>query len=211
MDAPPPEWDASGPPPGPPPTRESPAAGHRDWGAAPPPDWVRTSRGNDRGWSRDGRRRRGEGRDRFRGPEQPPEPIDPRQALAKREQSERAFLSYCLALPELGEARLATVDIDDYFSSVGTREAAAYLRGRLRSPMSDIAPENEALARLVAELVVKSGRLDATKPKFELEDLQLELHRLERHISNARITGAGVRDLAVERQRVLDEIRRRLL
>jgi hypothetical protein len=38
------------------------------------------------------------------------------------------------------------------------------------------------------------------------------LHRLERHISNARITGAaGVRDLAVERQRVLDEIRHRLL
>ena len=68
------------------------------------------------------------------------------------------------------------------------------------------------LARLVAELVVESGRLEATPPKFELEGLQLELHRLERHISKARITGAaGVRDLAVERQRVLDEIRHRLL
>ena len=176
----------------------------------PPPDWVRPQRQErDRNWG--GRQRRGGGRDRFRGPEQPLEPIDPRAALAKREQSERAFLSYCLALPDHGETRLSAVDIDDYFSTAGTRQAAAYLRGRLRTPTRDLPAGDEALARLVALLVVDSSRLEATPAKLELEALQLELHRLERHISNARITGGtGVRDLAVERQRVLEEIRNRL-
>ena len=48
--------------------------------------------------------------------------------------------------------------------------------------------------------------------KLELEALQLDLHRLERHISEARLVGrhGGVGALAAERQRVLDEIRHRL-
>ena len=64
----------------------------------------------------------------------------------------------------------------------------------------------------MAELVVRAGALEATPAKLELEALQLDLHRLERHISNARLSGetSGVSALAVERQRVLDEIRHRL-
>jgi DNA primase len=70
---------------------------------------------------------------------------------------------------------------------------------------------DEALARLIAELVIRAGALEATPAKLELEALQLDLHRLERQISNARISGGGgVTALAVERQRVLDEIRHRL-
>ncbi len=136
---------------------------------------------------------------------------DPSRALTAGEKSERAFLAYCLALPEEGNERLAAANLDDYFSSPATREAAAYLRGRLRRPAADLPTGNEALARLVAELVIRAGQLEATPEKLELEALQLDLHRLERHISSARLSGGtGVRELAVERQRVLDEIRHKL-
>ena len=57
-----------------------------------------------------------------------------------------------------------------------------------------------------------ANRLEATPAKLELEALQLDLHRLERHISERppdRDT-TGVSALAVERQRVLDAIRHRL-
>ena len=143
----------------------------------------------------------------------PPEPVDPRTALASREQSERAFLAYCLALPEEGERRLAAVDLEDYFSAPATRQAAAYLRGRLRAPGGEPARRRRSAgpARRRARRSAP-GALEATPAKLELEALQLDLHRLERHISNARISGdtAASRALAVERQRVLDEIRHRL-
>ncbi|WP_051325187.1 DNA primase [Candidatus Solirubrobacter pratensis] len=141
----------------------------------------------------------------------PPEPVDPHAALARREQSERAFLALCLALPEEGERRLAEADLDDYFFAPATREAAAYLRGRLRRPASELPAGNEALARLVAELVIRSGNLEATPAKLELEALQMDLQRLERQMSTARLSGgSGVQALAAERQRVLDAIRHKL-
>ena len=96
-------------------------------------------------------------RGRRAAPAPPPEPVDPHAALARREQSERAFLALCLALPDEGERRLAEVDVEDYFSAPATREAAAYLRGRLRTPAADLPPGDEALARLVAELVIRAG------------------------------------------------------
>jgi DNA primase len=132
-------------------------------------------------------------------------------ALERREQSERAFLALCLALPDEGERRLAAADLEDLFAAPATRRVAAYLRGRLRAPAGALPAGDEALARLVAELVIRAGRMEATPAKLELEGLQLELHRLERHIASARLSGTeGVGALAVERQRVLDEIRHRL-
>ena len=93
-----------------------------------------------------------------------------------------------------------------------TRRAAAYLRGRLRSPAGDLPAEDEDLARLIAELVIRAGQLDATPATLELEALQLDLHHLDRRIAAAR-TEAGaaeVAPLARERQTVLDAIRHRL-
>jgi DNA primase len=134
-----------------------------------------------------------------------------RAALDRREQSERAFLAYCLALPEDGEARLAAVDLDELFSAPATRRAAEYLRGRLRSPAGELPAGDEPLARLVAELVIRAGELDATPAKLELEALQLDLHNLDRRIATARTEGhERIRDLAAERQQVLDAIRHRL-
>jgi DNA primase len=134
-----------------------------------------------------------------------------RAALDRREQSERAFLAYCLALPEEGEERLAAADLDELFSAPETRRAAEYLRGRLRSPAGELPAGDEPLARLVAELVIRAGELEATPAKLELEALQLDLHNLDRRIATARTEGhERIRDLAAERQQVLDEIRHRL-
>jgi DNA primase len=134
-----------------------------------------------------------------------------RAALARREQTERAFLALCLALPDEGEARLGAADLDALFSAPATRRAAEYLRGRLRSPAGELPAGDEPLARLVAELVIRAGQLEATPAKLELEALQLDLHSLDRRIAIARSAGeGGIRELAAERQRVLDAIRHRL-
>jgi DNA primase len=134
-----------------------------------------------------------------------------RHALDRREQTERAFLAYCLALPDEGERRLAEADLDELFASPATRRAAEYLRGRVRRPAADLPPGDEALARLVAELVIRAGQLEATPAKLELEALQLDLSRLDRLIAGARVSGGeGVHDLAARRQQVLDAIRHRL-
>ena len=134
-----------------------------------------------------------------------------RRALDRREQTERAFLAYCLALPDEGERRLAEADLDDLFASPETRRAAEYLRGRVRTPAADLPHGDEPLARLVAELVIRAGQLEATPAKLELEALQLDLSRLDRLIAGARVTGGeGVHELATQRQVVLDQIRHRL-
>ena len=93
--------------------------------------------------------------------------------------------------PTTGRRGSAEVDVDDYFSAPATRKAAAYLRGRLRTPTANLPAGDDEFARLIAELVVRSGALEATPAKLELEALQLDLHRLERHISSARVTGAS--------------------
>jgi DNA primase len=132
--------------------------------------------------------------------------------LQRDEHAERTFLAYCVALPEEGEKRLGGADLSTLFLGPATRKAAEYLRGRLATPAADLPPDDEALARLVAEMVIRAGELDATPAKLELEWLQLTLTRLEREIAAARATGDGekVRALSPEWQRTHDAIRHRL-
>ena len=133
-----------------------------------------------------------------------------RQALDRREQSERAFLALCVALPELGEAKLAAADLDALFTSPLARLAAERLRGHLEHPAAVIG-ETPELADLIPELVLRAGQLDATPATLDLEALQLDLHRLDREITAARTGGEGaIGALATERQKVLDAIRHRL-
>ncbi len=133
-----------------------------------------------------------------------------RQAIDRREQSERAFLSLCVALPELGEKKLGATDLDAVFTSPLTRLAAERLRGHLEHPSSVIGDAPE-LAELIPEIVLRAGQLDATPATLELEALQLDLHRLDREITAARTGGEGaIGALATERQKVLDAIRHRL-
>ena len=132
--------------------------------------------------------------------------------LERRERAERAFLALCLALPEAGERRLAEADLDALFSAPATRRAAAHLRGNLHRPAAALPRDDEPLARVVAELVVRAAELDATPAALDLEALQLDLARLDREIADARSReeGTRVRELAGERQRVLDVLRHRL-
>jgi DNA primase len=133
-----------------------------------------------------------------------------RQALDRRDKTERTFLAFCVALPELGEAKLAAPDLDALFASPLARLAAERLRGHLQHPSSIIGDAPE-LAELIPEVVLRADELDATPNNFEIEALQLDLHRLDREITAARTGEEGViGPLAAERQKVLDAIRHRL-
>jgi DNA primase len=132
--------------------------------------------------------------------------------LARGEQAERTFLATCVAVPSEGEKYLAGADLEALFSSPSTRRAAEYLRGRLATPAADLPPDDEALARLIAELVIRAGELDATRENLELEALQLDLARVERAVAVARAAGDGerMRALGIEHAQIHDAIRHRL-
>ena len=67
------------------------------------------------------------------------------------------------------------------------------------------------LARLVAELVIRSGPLEADPEALTLERYTLEKLRLDRQIAAAGLAGEDTTPLAIERQRVQAEISRRLV
>ncbi len=121
-------------------------------------------------------------------------------ALDRREETERTFLALCIAMPEEGEAALARVDPEEHFSSEIVRRAARHLREHLRSPGAGLPEDDPQFAALIADLAVRAGR-EATDPAtLEVEELQLELARVDRQIVSARAEGRGdVSDLAVRR------------
>jgi DNA primase len=128
-----------------------------------------------------------------------------------REDTERAFLARCLAVKEAGRIALEGMDIDETFGNDLTRRAAHYLVEHLEHPGQKLPAGADDLARLIAELVIRAGELAADRAALELERLQLEKVRLDRRIAAARGAGEPVTALAVQRQRVQDEIRHRLV
>jgi DNA primase len=162
------------------------------------------ARGNARGQDQAGRRRAGNGARRSG------------TLLHGREDTERAFLALCIAAPDDGEKALASLDIDEYFSSDLLRRAAKHLRaGDLRAPMAGSSPqtgaiEDEAeLEALLAELVVQGGRDAAHPAMLEAQRLQLELARVDRQIQRARGEQSGaVSELAGRRAQVKREFDR---
>lgn len=131
----------------------------------------------------------------------------PRAALDRREQTERAFLALCIALPEPGREALRRVDLERHFTGALTRRAAAHLREHLAEPAEGIDPEDAELRGLVAELAVRAATEPADPATLEVESVQLEMGRLEREIAAAQAAGrADVATLAAERV----EVRRRL-
>jgi len=135
----------------------------------------------------------------------------PETGVDHQEKTERLFLARCLAVTEHGRQALEAADIDDLFVSDLTRRAAHYLRAHLEHPGQDLPAGDDALARLVAELVIRTGDLDSDREALELERLQLDKLRLDRRIADARRAGEPVGELAAERQRVHDGIRHRLV
>jgi DNA primase len=108
-----------------------------------------------------------------------------RQAAAD---PERAFLALCIAAPEAGGAALASVSIDEDFSSELLRRAARHLLGDgvLADPMGRDLDEDPELKGLLAELIVEAGREAPRAAMLEVQRLQLELARMERGIQRAK-------------------------
>ena len=144
-----------------------------------------------------GRRRRG------------PLPGPARQAVAGP-RPERTFLALCIALPDQGAAVLGEIDSAELLTSALLRRAADHLRTRTATPLADLPPEDEELARTVAALVSQAGRLPEVRPeRLEYNRLVLDFERINRAIMRARAGGGGsAAELAAEREHVRDAMRR---
>jgi DNA primase len=141
----------------------------------------------------------------------PSGPAGARAAWDRFEDTERAFLARCLAMPESAEDELAELDIDELFTSDLTRRAAHYLRTHLHNPGEGLADMDADLTNLIAELVLRASALGPDAAALRLERLQLDKIRLDREIAAAQRRGEPVTELAAERQRIHDEIRHRLV
>jgi DNA primase len=127
--------------------------------------------------------------------------------ISQTVRQERLFLAQCVAVPEPGAAALAGIDIDELLTSKAMRLAARQLQGRLRTPLADLPPGDEPLARTIADIVTQAGRVpDPSAERLEHTRLVLELGRLERAINRARADGTGISALAAERERVREEM-----
>jgi len=135
---------------------------------------------------------------------------------ARGEETERAFLALCIALPEAGREALAGMDIEQHFSGELVRRAARRLRdGSLYEPLADAGgtlgdlDDEPPLKALLAELIVEAGREQAPAGMLQIQRLQLELGRLDRQIQRARSAQSmDVSALAGERARVKEEFER---
>jgi DNA primase len=127
--------------------------------------------------------------------------------ISQTVRQERLFLAQCVALPGPGTAALAAIDINELLTSKAMRSAARQLQGRLGTPLADLPPWDEALARSIADIVTQAGRVpDPSAERLEHTRLVLELGRLERAISRARTDGTGISGLAAERERLREEM-----
>jgi DNA primase len=130
------------------------------------------------------------------------------EPLDTSERSERRFLAVCLALPEAGAAALAGVDLEALIRSGRLRRAARHLSAHTAAPLADLPPDDEDLARTIADLVAHAGRAGrVTVERIEHERLLLERLRIERAIRLARSEGRpGIGELARQREQVMAEI-----
>ena len=101
--------------------------------------------------------------------------------LPAQELSEREFLAYCIAFPELGRPALAELDLECDFVVDRTRGAAAWLRDH--APSDHV--EEPELADLLNSLKVRASAPEITRGRFEVQRLQLALGRVKRDIDAA--------------------------
>jgi DNA primase len=123
--------------------------------------------------------------------------------------AERAFLALCVALPEAGARTLFEIDPEQLITSEAIRRAARHIVGRTHTPLADLPPDDEELARTVADLVARAGRAgQVSDDQLVHARLMLERAQLERAIRRARAEGApGIGELARQREEVLEQIR----
>ena len=151
-----------------------------------------------------------------RGDRPRPRPTEGRRELSRREDTERAFLSLCIASPDEGAKALQSLDVDEHFASELLRRAARHLReGSLREPMTEPGERrggldgDPELKELLAELIVEAGREEARPAMLEVQRLQLEMARMDRKLRQARgQEGGDVSGLAQRRAEVKQEFDR---
>ena len=105
--------------------------------------------------------------------------------------------------------RSEKLDPEQLITSQVMRRAARHIVGRTRSPLADLPPDDEQLARTVADLVARAGRAGrVSEDQLVHARLVLERARLDRAIRRARAQGEpGTGDLAREREAVMERIR----
>ena len=134
-----------------------------------------------------------------------------RQALDRREQSERAFLALCIALPELGEEKLAAADLDAVFTSPLTRLAAERLRGHLAQPRVRSSPTRPSSSELSRRSSSAPASSTPPRPRSSSRPSSSTSTASTARSPPPRTGAARARStLAAERQKVLDAIRHRL-
>lgn len=142
-----------------------------------------------------------------RGGESAPAAGQSAQSIGRRERTERTFLAFCIARPELGGPALADLDLQHDFTVAATRRAATHLRAHLTAPNQGIPDDDDELAALMRELTVRAARMSSAPPiAFEIERLQLALARLDRDITAARRSGDEVAELATRRAATQSQI-----
>jgi DNA primase len=134
-----------------------------------------------------------------------------RRATADRgAHNEASFLALCIAFPEAGQRVLGEVGAEKLLTSDAMRRAARHLAVHADAPLSDLPADDEDLARVMAELVARAGRMpDVSEARLDHARLVLERDRLDRAIRRARVQGQSeVGALAREREEVLEQIHR---
>ncbi len=128
--------------------------------------------------------------------------------LDTADRAERALLVACVAVPAAGASALASIDIDALLRNDAYRRAARHLVGRTAAPLGDLPPDDDELARTVADLVARAGRAgEVSVEQLEHARLVLERMRLDRAIRRARAEGRSrTPELAREREQVLEAI-----
>jgi DNA primase len=123
--------------------------------------------------------------------------------------TERTFLALCIVLPDAGRKALEAIDPEQHLTSERLRRAARHLAGQTEMPLSGLAPDDDELARTMADLVARAGRAgQVTAEQLEQQRLLLERARLERAIRRAREEGGRtIGELAREKEQVMGEIR----
>jgi DNA primase len=120
-----------------------------------------------------------------------PAPASTLESVDPAVRGQRAFLALCLALPSAGEQALAAIDLDEHITSARLRRAARHLSGRLDHPLGGLPPDDDELARTIADLVRRAGQAAAVRPEHvEQQRLYLERARLERAIRRALTTSS---------------------
>jgi DNA primase len=111
--------------------------------------------------------------------------VAPRRPASDRAaQTERAFLTLCIALPDSGRKHLDEVT-EEHFSDPVNARAAVWLRNHLDAPTKGLPEADAELDQLVRRLADRAARSQSKMAALEVERLQLELALLERQITVA--------------------------